>query len=59
MAIGSRPLTPEERRQVAVNALKLLGKIVLVEHTPDHKVYRIWNGSTYCDYDAPNRRFVG
>lgn len=30
MAIGSRPLTPEERRQVAVNALKLLGKIVLV-----------------------------
>lgn len=32
---------------------------VLIECTPDHKVYRIWNGSTYCDYDAPNRRFVG
>lgn len=30
MAIGSRPLTPEERRQVAINALTMLGKIVLI-----------------------------
>lgn len=41
--------------------LRNVSNCTMIENTPDHLVYRLFDesGSRFCDYDAPRRQFVG